>query len=51
MLNLEDSSKNQMLLVNKIEVMFEDKECFLFNVTDITALHKFRIEEEKSRLL
>ena len=40
-----------MLLVNKIEVMFDNKECFLLNVTDITALHKFRIEEEKSRLL
>ena len=51
MLDKEESSRNKMLLVNKINVVFDDEECLLLNLTDYTAFHKFKIEEEKSRLL
>ena len=52
MLDLEESSEEyQILLVKRMSVTFDDTECQMLNFTNITSFHKFKQEEQKSKLL
>ena len=44
MLNSKDPNNSAFLLINRIQVTFEDEECVLLNMTDITSLYKSKIE-------
>ena len=46
--NIDD---HQILLVKRINILFDDNDCQMLNFTNITAFHKYKKEEEKSKLL
>ena len=43
--------KDRTLIVERVEIIYNDKECLLFNFKDITALKKLDEEKETSRML
>ena len=51
MLNATDPNENTVLIINRLKVTYDDEECVLFNITDITSLYKSKIEQEKRTLL
>ena len=46
-----EAENHKILLVKRISITFDEDECQMLNFTNITTFHKFKREEEKSRLL
>ena len=55
MYKMQDSERidqnSQILLVKRVDITFDDQECQMLTFTNITSLHQFKKEQEKSRLL
>ena len=41
----------QIFLVKRINILFDDNDCQMLNFTNITTFHKYKKEQEKSKLL
>ena len=42
---------SQILLVKRVDITFDDQECQMLTFVNITSLHQFKKEQEKSRIL
>ena len=50
--DLEDlEDRGQSIIVKRMDILFDGKECQLLNFSDITTYRLLKKEEEKSRLL
>ena len=49
--NFSSTNCDQSLIVKRSKLIFNDRECTVFNFQDISAFKKLKYEEEKSRLM
>ena len=49
--NFSSTNCDQSLIVKRSKLIFNDRECLVFNFQDISAFKRLRHEEEKSRLM
>ena len=47
----EEQAEDQILLVKRINITFDNQECQMLNFTNITNFHKLKKEEETTKLL
>ena len=47
----EETKNNQILLVKRINITFDNQECQMLNFTNITNFNKLKMEEERCKLL
>ena len=47
----EEQTEDQILLVKRINITFDNQECQMLNFTNITNFHKLKKEEETTKLL